>query len=91
MRGFSLLFLVIAVVMLLMFVVYVISGEADPIIAAGLFISFLACAAPALYLLRPFGNREDLERRREEFRRRRKREDADRATRSSGDEPEDRG
>lgn len=84
MRGFSLLFLVIAVVMLLMFVVYVISGEADPLIATGLFVSFLACAAPALYLLKPFESREDLERRREAFRRRRERE---KAGRNSGDGP----
>jgi hypothetical protein len=42
----------------------------DPLIAAGLFVSFLACLVPALYLLRPFEPPEDLRRRREEKRER---------------------
>ena len=65
MRMFSLLFAFIALVMLAMFLIYVIRGPIDPLIAGGLFISFLACLAPALYLLRPFEPPENLRRRRE--------------------------
>ena len=66
MRTFSLMFLFIAVVMLTMFLVYVIRGPVDPIIATGLFISFLFCAIPTAFLLKPFEDREALKRRREE-------------------------
>jgi uncharacterized membrane protein YqjE len=71
MRMFSLLFAFIALVMLAMFLIYVIRGPVDPLIAGGLFVSFLACLAPALYLLRPFESSEDLRRRRQESRRER--------------------
>ena len=71
MRTFSLLFAAIAVVMLAMFLIYVVKGPADPLIAGGIFISFLACLAPALLLLKPFEPPEELERRREEARRER--------------------
>jgi hypothetical protein len=66
MRMFSLLFAFIALVMLGMFLIYAIRGPVDPLVAAGLFVSFLACLVPALYLLRPFEPPEDLRRRREE-------------------------
>jgi len=69
MRVFSLLFAAIALVMLAMFLIYVLRGPVDPLIAAGLFVSFLACLVPALYLLKPFEPPEDLRRRREERRR----------------------
>jgi hypothetical protein len=72
MRMFSLLFAFIALIMLAMFVIYVVRGPVDPLIAGGLFVSFLACAAPALYLLKPFESREDFLRRKEERDRRRK-------------------
>ncbi len=71
MRTFSLLFTFIALVMLMMFLIYVIRGPVDPLIAAGLFVSFLACLAPALLLLKPFEDRAALHRRREEARRER--------------------
>ena len=71
MRMFSLLFAFIALVILAMFLTYVIRGPVDPLIAGGLFVSFLACLAPALYLLRPFESSEDLRRRREESRKER--------------------
>ena len=71
MRVFSLLFAFIALVVLVMFLIYVIRGPVDPLIACGLFVSFMACLAPALYLLRPFEAPEDLKRRREEVRRER--------------------
>ena len=71
MRVFSLLFALIALVVLAMFLIYAIRGPVDPLIAAGLFASFLACLVPALYLLRPFEPPEDLRRRREEERRKR--------------------
>jgi hypothetical protein len=71
MRTFSLLFAAIALVMLSMFLIYVIRGPVDPLIAAGLFVSFLACLLPALFLLRPFEPPEELKRRRERRERRR--------------------
>ncbi|WP_119069074.1 hypothetical protein [Rubrobacter indicoceani] len=75
MRSFSLLFVVIAVVVLVQFLAYVVLARPiDPTIAGVLFVSFLACAVPALYLLRPFENREELQRRRDRFRKRREAE-----------------
>jgi hypothetical protein len=71
MRTFSLLFAAIALLMLAMFVVYVVKGPVDPVIAGGIFVSFVACLAPALLLLKPFEPPEALTRRREEARRRR--------------------
>jgi hypothetical protein len=81
MRIFSLLFAFIALVVLAMFLIYVIRGPVEPLIAAGLFVSFLACAVPALFLLKPFEPPEELKRRREERERRR----------SSSGEPRDPG
>lgn len=66
MRTFSLLFAFISLVMLTMFLVYVIRGPVDPVIAIGLFISFLFCAIPTAFLLKPFESREALRRRRKE-------------------------
>ena len=71
MRTFSLLFAFIALVMLAMFLIYVLRGPVDPLIAGGLFVSFLACLAPALLLLKPFEPPEELRRRREEARKER--------------------
>jgi hypothetical protein len=71
MRTFSLLFAAIALVMLAMFVIYVVGGPVDPVIAGGIFVSFLACLAPALLLLKPFEPSDALRRRREEARRKR--------------------
>ena len=81
MRTFSLLFAAIALVMLAMFLIYVIRGPVNPLIAAGLFVSFLACLLPALFLLKPFEPPEELKRRREERESRR----------GSSDEPRDSG
>lgn len=81
MRVFSLLFAAIAVVMLAMFLIYVIRGPVNPLIAASLFVSFLACLVPALYLLKPFEPPEDLRRRREEFRK-----EHEKRRRSTGDD-----
>jgi hypothetical protein len=71
MRTFSLLFAAIALVMLAMFVIYVARGPVDPVIAGGIFVSFVVCVVPALLLLKPFEPPEALSRRREEARRRR--------------------
>ena len=71
MRTFSLLFAAIALVMLTIFVIYIARSPTDPVIAGGLFISFLACVIPALLLLKPYEPPEALRRRREEARRRR--------------------
>ena len=81
MRAFSLLFSLIALVILAIFLIYVIRGPVDPLIAGGIFVSFLACLAPALLLLRPFEPPEALKRRREEARKVRERR------RGSSDEP----
>jgi hypothetical protein len=82
MRTFSLLFVAIALVMLTIFVIYVVSGPADPVIAGVIFVSFLACLAPALLLLKPYEPPEALQRRREEARKRR--EERRRAREDSG-------
>jgi hypothetical protein len=81
MRTFSLLFAAIALVRLAMLRIYVIRGPVDPLIAAGLFVSFLSCLLPALFLLKPFEPPEELKRRREERESRR----------GSSDEPRDSG
>jgi hypothetical protein len=86
MRMFSLLFAAIALVVLAMFLIYVIRGPVDPLIAAALFVSFLACLAPALYLLKPLEPPEALRRRREEARKERESRQG-----SRGDSPRDRG
>lgn len=88
MRFYSLLFALISLVMLVMFSIYVLRGPVDPLIAAGLFVSFLACAAPTLLLLKPFDPPEEL-RRREEARRERARQRG--FTDSRKNPPEDRG
>jgi hypothetical protein len=64
-RTFSLLFVFIALVLLAQFLIYVIRGPVDPFIATVIFVSFLLCLAPALYLLKPFEGRDALRRRRE--------------------------
>ncbi len=71
MRTFSLLFVFIALVLLAQFLIYVLRGPIEPLIAAGLFVSFLFCLIPALLLLKPFESREALRRRREEARKKR--------------------
>jgi len=73
MRTFSLLFAFIALVLLAQFLIYVSRGPVDPFIATAIFVSFLVCLVPALYLLKPFGSSEDLRRRREEARKERER------------------
>jgi fatty acid desaturase len=86
MRTFSLLFAFIALVMLAMFLIYVFSGPAEPLIAGGIFVSFVACLVPALLLLKPFEPPEELRRRREEARREReeRRRSNDESRRGSG-------
>lgn len=69
---FSLMFALIALAMLTMLVIYLVRGPIDPLIAGGLFISFLSCAVPAVFLLKPFESREDFMRRREARDRRRR-------------------
>src|SRR3712207_9553541 len=73
MRLYSLLFAVISLVVLVMFLIYVLRGPVDPLIAGGLFVSFLACAAPALLLLKPFEPSAELKRRQEARRERARR------------------
>lgn len=74
MRLFALVFAFISLVMLGVFGIYVLRGPVDPLIAAGIFLSFLLCLAPALLLLKPFDpperTRHELERRRQERERR---------------------
>ena len=70
MRAFSLMFAFIALVLLLELVLYLARGPGDLRIAAFVFAGFLVCVVPALYLLKPFGSKEDLKRRREQRRKR---------------------
>lgn len=92
MRTFSLLFVFIALVLLAQFLIYVVRGPVDPFVAVILFLSFLFCLAPALFLLRPFEDREALRRRREEARRdREKRQNPTDEDRPGEDSSGDRG
>jgi hypothetical protein len=92
MRTFSLFFAFIALVMLAMFMIYVVRGPVDPLIAGGLFVSFLACLVPALLLLKPFEPPEELRRRREESRKERERRQNPTGRSDTGENPsEDRG
>ena len=86
MRIFSLLFASIALVMLAMFLIYVFRGPVDPLIAGGIFVSFVVCLAPALLLLKPFEPPEELRRRREQSRKEReeRRRSTDEPRRGSG-------
>src|SRR3712207_8667199 len=74
MRFYSLLFGMISLVVLVMFFIYVIRGPVDPLVAGGLFVSFLACAAPALILLKPTSEPSEELKRRQEARRERARQ-----------------
>jgi Na+-transporting methylmalonyl-CoA/oxaloacetate decarboxylase gamma subunit len=69
MRAFSLLFVFIALVLLVQFLLFVSRGPVDTsfdtFVAGALFVGFLLCLIPALYLLKPFESREALRRRRE--------------------------
>jgi hypothetical protein len=53
-RTFSLLFAFIALVLFAQFLLYVIRGPVDPIVASIIFFGFLVCLAPALSLLKPY-------------------------------------
>lgn len=81
------MFAFIALVMLVMFGLYLSRGSADPVIAGGLFLSFLACLAPALLLLKPFEDREALQRRRERFQRERAHREEQRSAKSRDEKP----
>ena len=86
------LFVFIALVLLAQFLIYVVRGPVDPFVAVILFLSFLFCLAPALFLLRPFEDREALRRRREEARRdREKRQNPTDEDRPGEDSSGDRG
>ena len=65
MRIFSLLFASIALVLLAQFLIYVTRGPVDPVVAGIIFFGFLACLAPALYLLKPFERPEQRQERKE--------------------------
>ncbi len=75
-RTFSLLFAFIALVLLAQFLIYVSRGPVNPVVAGVILFGFLACLAPALYLLKPFERPEQ----------RRERERKERC----GEPPEDR-
>lgn len=72
---YALMFGFIALVILAMFVIYVVRGPVDLLTAGGLLVSFLACLIPALYLLKPYGTREEFLRYKEERNRQRKAKD----------------
>ncbi len=68
------LFGLISLVVLMMFFIYVIRGPVDPLIAGGLFVSFLACVAPVLILLKPTSEPSEELKRRQEARKERARQ-----------------
>ena len=68
------LFGLISLVVLMMFFIYVIRGPVDPLIAGGLFVSFLACVAPVLILLKPTSEPSQELKRRQEARKERARQ-----------------
>ena len=79
------LFAFIALVLLAQFLIYVIRGPVDPVIAGAIFLSFLVCLAPALLLLKPFEGRDELRRRRERSRKEREeRRETDDTTKGPG-------
>ena len=63
--------MLIALALLIQLLIYVTRGPVDPVIAGVIFSGFVACLAPALYLLKPF-ERPEQRREREEKERRRK-------------------
>ena len=71
MRAFSLLFAFISLVLLVQLVAYLLVGPVQTVFVVALLAGFVACAAASLYLLKPFENREALQRRRELWRQRR--------------------
>ena len=77
MRTFSLLFAFIALMLLAQFLLYVIRGPVDLVVAGVIFFGFLACLTPALYLLKPY-KRPEQRREREEKERRREPSEEDR-------------
>jgi hypothetical protein len=83
MRAFSLLFALISVVLLVQFVAYLIIGPVQTVFVVALLVGFAACAGAALYLLKPYEDREALQRRREQWR-------ARQASRGSGNGDNDR-
>lgn len=88
-RAFSLLFAFIALVLLAQFVIFVsrvpVEDSFTTFVAGALFVGFLLCLIPALLLLKPFGSREDLRRRRET------RAASERRAAKEKDPPEDQG
>lgn len=71
MRAFSLLFAFISLVLLVQLVAYVLIGPVQTVFVVALVVGFVACAGAALYLLKPYEDREALRRRRERWRQRR--------------------
>lgn len=71
MRAFSLLFAFISLVLLVQLVAYLLIGPVETVFVVALLVGFAACAGAALYLLKPYENREALQRRRERWRARR--------------------
>lgn len=71
MRAFSLLFAFISLVLLVQLVAYVLIGPVQTAFVVVLLAGFVTCAAASLYLLKPFEDREALQRRRELWRQRR--------------------
>lgn len=71
MRAFSLLFAFISVVLAVQLVAYLLIGPVQTVFVVALLVGIAACLAAAIYLLKPYENREALHRRRERWRERR--------------------
>lgn len=85
MRAFSLLFAFISGVLLVQLVAYLVIGPVQTVFVVALVAGFVTCAAASLYLLKPFEDREALQRRRREWRGRRGLDDS--GDNDSKDEP----
>ncbi|CAN5823315.1 hypothetical protein BH20ACT11_BH20ACT11_02170 [soil metagenome] len=77
MRAFSLLFAFISFVLLVQLGAYLLIGPVQTVFVVALLIGLVACVGAALYLLKPYENRDALERRRERWRARRSLKDPD--------------
>lgn len=84
MRAFSLLFAFISLVLLVQLVAYLIIGPVQTVFVIALLIGFAACAGAALYLLKPYENRDALEHRRKEWRSRQRPDDSSQAREREG-------
>ena len=77
MRAFSLLFAFISLVLLVQLALYLFIGPVQTVFVVALAAGFILCLAASLYLLKPFEDRSELQRRRQMWRQRRGLDESD--------------